>query len=261
MSYSWWSTGGRLSVNVDRPETVDLQKTVSQWRSAIPVISFASSKGGAGKSTSAVILATELAERGAGVTIIDADPNRPVVKWARRPGKPETLTVIGDVTEKTIIDSIEQESRRAAFVVVDLEGTASRMIPYAMSRSDLVIVPTRGSILDAVEAVSAIREVKEQEKAFRTVIPSAVLFTCTSAAIRPRTLSSIEAEFIENGIPVFKTRIHDREAFRALFSFGGTLSKLNPDQVRNIQAAVDNARSFAGEVIALLKANEGRAAA
>lgn len=227
----------------------------------MPVMCFASPKGGCGKSTAALILATTLAERGAAVTIIDADPNRPVAKWARRPGKPETLKVISDVTEKTIIDVIEQEARKAAFVIVDLEGTASRMIPYAMSRSDLVIVPTRGSVLEAVEAVAAIREVKEQEKAFRVRIPSAILFTCTSAAIRPRTLLSIEAEFRQNSIPVFKVRIHDREAFRALFSYGGTLSSLGPDQVRNISGAIENARAFAAEVIAMLKVNEGRAAA
>jgi chromosome partitioning protein len=227
----------------------------------MPVMCFASPKGGCGKSTAALILATTLAERGAAVTIIDADPNRPVAKWARRPGKPETLKVISDVTEKTIIDVIEQEARKAAFVLVDLEGTASRMIPYAMSRSDLVIVPTRGSALDAVEAVAAIREVKEQEKAFRVRIPSAILFTCTSAAIRPRTLLSIEAEFRQNSIPVFKVRIHDREAFRALFSYGGTLSSLGSDQVRNISGAIENARAFAAEVITMLKVNEGRAAA
>ncbi len=42
----------------------------------MPVISFANPKGGAGKTTSALLLATELAARGAAVTIIDADPER-----------------------------------------------------------------------------------------------------------------------------------------------------------------------------------------
>jgi chromosome partitioning protein len=227
----------------------------------MPTVSFASSKGGCGKSTSAILLATELAERGAGVTIIDADPNRPVAKWARRPGKPDSLKVISDVTERTIIDTIESEVRKSAFVIVDLEGTASRMIPYAMSRSDLVIVPSRGSVLDAMEAVAAIREVKEQEKAFRTRIPSAVLFTCTSPAIKPRTLASIEAEFNQNSIPVFKTRIVDREAFRALFSYGGTLTGLGSSQASNVAAAVQNARAFTAEVVKMLRDSEGRAAA
>lgn len=227
----------------------------------MPTIVFASPKGGAGKSTSAVILATELASAGAEITIIDADPNKPVARWSRLPGKPETLRVIDDVTEKTIIRTIEAEAGRAAFVIVDLEGTASRMVPYAMSRADLVLIPTRGSVLDAVEAVAAIREVKQQEEAFRLRIPAAILFTNTSAAIRPRTLSSIEAEFAENGVNVLKTRLHEREAYRALFSFGGTLSTLDPANVRNISAAVDNARAFTSEVVDLLRQNlEGVAA-
>ena len=64
----------------------------------MPTIVFASPKGGAGKSTSAVILATELAGQGASVAIIDADPNRPVSRWSGRPGKPAGLTVVADAT-------------------------------------------------------------------------------------------------------------------------------------------------------------------
>jgi len=41
-------------------------------------------KAAPGKSTSAVLLATELALKGAGVTILDADPNKPVSLWAKR---------------------------------------------------------------------------------------------------------------------------------------------------------------------------------
>lgn len=47
----------------------------------MPVIAFANSKGGSGKTTSALLLACELAEKTA-VTIIDADPRHPVTKWA-----------------------------------------------------------------------------------------------------------------------------------------------------------------------------------
>ena len=88
----------------------------------MPTIVFASPKGGAGKSTSAVLLATVLAERGATVTIIDADPNKPVSSWAKRPGKPNNLTVVADVSEDTVIDAIEEAATHSAFVIVDLEG-------------------------------------------------------------------------------------------------------------------------------------------
>lgn len=220
----------------------------------MPTIVFASPKGGVGKSTSAVLLATELAARGATVTTVDADPNKPLSRWAKRPGKPDTLTVIADVTEESIIDEIEQAAQTTAFVIVDLEGTASMMVGYAMSRADLVIIPTQGSQLDAAEAVKAIRLVRAQERAFKRSIPFAVLFTRTSAAIRPRSLASIESEFTDNNVRVLETQIHERDAYRAIFAFGGTLSGLDPSQVTNIPAAVRNARAFAAEIVTLLKA-------
>lgn len=221
----------------------------------------ASPKGGAGKSTAAVLLATQLAESGATVTIIDADPNKPVSRWASRPGKPDKLTLVDNVTEQTVIRAIDDASRKTAFVIVDLEGTASMMVVYAISRADLVIIPTSASLLDAVEAVSAVQVVQRQEEAFRIKIPSAVLFTKTSAAIRTRTLLSIEAELAENNVPVFDVRLHEREAFRAIFAFGGTLSGLDPKQVRNIPSAVENAQAFAAEVIMMLKNQRAAAAA
>ncbi len=220
----------------------------------MPTIVFASPKGGAGKSTSAVILATELALKGAGVTVLDADPNKPVSQWARRAGCPENLTVVADISETSIIDEIETAAQKTPFVVVDLEGTASMMVAYAISRADIVIIPTQGSQLDAAEAAKAIKLIKQQEKAFHKKIPYAILFTRTSSAIRPRTLQHIQNEFHKHGIKAFQTQINEREAYRALFSFGGTLESLNPEHVSNLGAAIVNARAFAGEVISMLRA-------
>jgi chromosome partitioning protein len=155
----------------------------------MPTIVFASPKGGVGKSTAAVLLATEFASHGGSVTMIDADPNRPLTQWAARPGKPAKLTVLATTSEESIIDTIEEAALQTTFVIVDLEGTASMMAGYAMSRADLVIIPAQGSHLDAIEAVRAIKLVQGQEKAFQKKIPFAILFTRTSAAIRPRTLS------------------------------------------------------------------------
>jgi chromosome partitioning protein len=219
----------------------------------MPTIVFASPKGGAGKSTSAVLLATELALKGASVTVIDADPNKPVSQWAAREGRPENLAVIADISEKTIIDEMEAAARRTSFVIVDLEGTASMMVAYAISRADLVVIPTQGSQLDASEAAKAVKLVRQQEKAFGKKIPYAVLFTRTSSALRPRTLRHVQEQFLKHGVRAFQTQIHERDAYRALFSFGGTLSSLNPAEVRNIEAAVNNARAFAGELVSMLR--------
>ena len=220
----------------------------------MPTIVFASPKGGVGKSTAAVLLATELAGFGAGVTMIDADPNKPLSQWAKRPGKPEKLTVLADIAEDSIIDSIESAALQTPFVIVDLEGTASMMVGYAMSRADLVIIPVQGSHLDATEAAKAIKLVKAQERVFKRTIPYTILFTRTSPAIRTRTLQSIESEFAANDIPMLSTQLNERDAYRALFAFGGTLAGLDASQVSNIAAAIMNARLFTTEIVNKLKA-------
>jgi chromosome partitioning protein len=222
----------------------------------MPTISFASSKGGAGKSTSAVLLASELASRGASVTIIDADPNQPVSRWSRKPGCPDKLSVISSVTEETLLDAIDDAARETTFVIVDLEGTASLMVAQAVSRADLVIIPTKGSELDAIEAIKVIKFIGRQEKAFSKKIPFAVLFTQTNPAVRPRTLKSLEQDLLSQGIPLFGAALHERDAFRAIFSFGGTLSDLDTSAVSNVPAALNNARQFTAETITMLKKHQ-----
>ena len=169
----------------------------------MPTIVFANPKGGAGKSTAAVILATQLARRGADITILDADPNKPVSEWARR-GVPERLTVVADISEATIIDEIDSAAEKTTFVIVDLEGTASMMVAYAISRADLVIIPTQASQLDAKQAARAVSLIKQQEKAFRKAIPFSILFTRTSSAIRTRNLGHIQAQFEKNNVRAFR---------------------------------------------------------
>ena len=52
------------------------------------------------------------------------------------------------------------------------------------------------------------------------------------------------------------TQIHEREAYRAIFAFGGSLADLDPTQVANVPAAITNARDFAAEVVSLLKTSK-----
>ena len=126
----------------------------------MPTIVIASSKGGSGKSTTSALLASTLAEHGATVTAIDADINRPLSNWARHADIMDTLTVLSGVNESTITDTIEEAAAKTQFVIVDLEGTASLTVGYAINRADLVIIPTQGSPLDAAETAKTVRLVK-----------------------------------------------------------------------------------------------------
>jgi hypothetical protein len=63
----------------------------------------------------------------------------------------------------------------------------------------------------------------------------------------------IRGEFLNNGIRIFQTQMHEREAFRVIFSFGGTVEALNTEQVSNLDAAVKNARAFVAGVVTMLQ--------
>ena len=217
-------------------------------------IAFASSKGGVGKTTAALLLAGELVHAGSEVAIVDADPNKPLQRWADLGRVPSAIHLISEVDERNILDVVDETERRFPFVLIDLEGSANMLVSYAISRSDLVIIPLQGSQLDLNEAGKAIGLVRRQEQAFRRRIPYRVLLTRTSAAIRPATLRHIEAELAQNDIPVLRAALMERDAFRAPFSFGGTLRSLPDGSVRRPDAAYDNAEAYAQEVIDALKA-------
>ncbi|WP_312528928.1 ParA family protein [Paracoccus sp. (in: a-proteobacteria)] len=215
----------------------------------MPVISFANPKGGAGKTTTALLAATQLAENGATVAIIDADPERWISQWGAMPGKPDAVRIISDVTEDTIVDVIEREASSAQFVIVDLEGTASLMVANAIGMSDFVTIPLQGSSMDAKGGAKVLKLIASQAKMARRVIPHAVVLTRTSAAVRSRSLRNVARELDEAGIPVFETAIVERAAYRDLFDFGGTLSSLDGAETSNIQKAITNASEFVGELV------------
>lgn len=226
-------------------------------REFMPTISFANPKGGAGKTTSALLLAGELASRGARVTIIDADPERWISQWGKLSGKPDNMTIIADVSEDSIVDVIEEAAQEAQFVIVDLEGTASLMVANAIGMSDLVIIPTQGASMDARGAAKTIKLIRNQERLARRTILNSVLLTRTSAAVVSRALKNVREQLHQAGIDVFETSIVERAAYRDIFDYGGLLSALTNEQVSNVEKARTNASQFAGEVIAKLKqANE-----
>lgn len=146
----------------------------------MPIISFANPKGGAGKTTTALLLAIELADRDATVTVIDADPERWISQWATLPGKPDNIVIQSDVTEESIVDRIDAAARESQFVIVDLEGTASLMVANAIGMSDLVVIPLQGSSMDAKGGAKTIRLIRNQERMARRSIAHAVALTRAS---------------------------------------------------------------------------------
>jgi chromosome partitioning protein len=222
----------------------------------MPTIVFISPKGGVGKTTSSLTLGTQLAKHGAAVTMVDADPNRPLRKWGSGPHLPENMTIVSDVDEESILDVIDGAATKSPFVIVDLEGTADKIALLAVSQANLVIIPMQPSELDADQASRALRVVVQQERMSGKKVPHAVLFTRTSSAIRTRTMTHIVNSLRDAGVPMFNAELNEREAFRGMFSFSMPLEKLDPSDVANVSKAIANAEEFMHEVLERLRAQQ-----
>lgn len=213
----------------------------------MPTIVFASSKGGAGKTTAALTLAFVTTHHGTATTIIDADPNQPIVKWAGRnpdhvPGNLRVVSAIGD----DVMDAIDGAT--TPLTIVDLEGSKNQDVSVGIGRADLVLIPMTGSRLDADEAASIIRVIKRQEAAFRRTIPFRLLMTRTSPVIEDRQTRDIVGQFRASGIPMLETSLVERAAYKATFHIGLGLYELTKANVRDPQAAIANAEGMTAEV-------------
>ena len=211
----------------------------------MPVIVIASSKGGAGKSTAAVLLGTELAHAGAKVTMLDCDPNHSLSLWAGKGALPANITTVPDVSESGIVKTIKQHDADGSVVVVDLEGVASRMVSRAISQADLVLVPMRATVLDATIGARSLALIDEEKESLGRDIAHAVVFTMTRA-IRSKQQNGIEASLRAQGVDVIDPPLMERAAYSALFEFGGDLRSM-PAQ-GNMDGAIENAAAFAQAV-------------
>ena len=217
----------------------------------MPVIVTASSKGGAGKSTLTLVLAQALDAMGATVSVVDADPNRPLLRW--RGGKSNSaIHVIGDVTESNIIKVIREQSAERQFVLVDLEGTANRLVSRAITQADLVLIPLQASALDSNEASRAVGLIQEEEETLEgRVIPYRIIMTRTNPLITTKIEAGIYQALADAKIALMKTRLHERQAYKAIFVRRVTLSELD-DSVNGLNGAVENAERLAEEVVDLI---------
>ena len=225
----------------------------------MPVIVFASSKGGAGKTTACRLLAGELARQGQAknieVMLIDADPNQHAAKWALMDGCPENIKLIQKSNEESILDDIENAQESSAFVLVDLEGVASITVAHAISRADLVILMTQPSEDDEDELIKTVKLLRRQERALRRSIPHAVMITRTNAAFLTKMHKAILGDMEANNVDVFGVSLIERAAFKAIRTYGGIVHNLNEKEVSGVAKAARNVEEFAEEVKRKLKAN------
>ena len=208
------------------------------------IFAVVNTKGGVGKTTVAVHLATMLTRQGK-VLLIDGDPQQSAASWAvwRRDNpafspSPTTVCLAG----KAILSEGQQVAEGFVNVVVDAGGRDSVGLRSALLLAQCAIVPIGASNFDAA-AMTDLLTVVELAHDFNPNLKVRVLLS----RIDPRTKDASEMiEFLEEQkLDVLQSKICERVAFRRAIGEGGTVLEMKKDQT-----AIAEIESFYSEVIA-----------
>ena len=113
------------------------------------VISVIQTKGGTGKTTTAMMVSSALSSLGDRVLVLDADKQRSAVDWAEEAGNALGFEVIAVPTDRTLETAIRRfGGQDYDFILVDTPPGSNSIVETASSAADLVLVPTGVSPLD-----------------------------------------------------------------------------------------------------------------
>jgi chromosome partitioning protein len=183
------------------------------------VIAIVSQKGGVGKSTLAVHLATEAYAQGQRVLLLDLDPQGSAMEWASRRGdRPPDVSGANPA-------SITKEIERARtdgydLVLVDTAPHADHAALQAARAADLVAIPCRPSTFD-IAAISATLDLCKLANKQSVVVLNA-------APIRSRVTDEALEAIAEKGGKVTSVVIHQRVAFQHCMIDGRTAAEFEP---------------------------------
>jgi chromosome partitioning protein len=115
------------------------------------IIAIISQKGGAGKTTLAVHLATAAASAGHTAAVIDLDPQATAASWGDRRVAEAPEVISGQAARlPALVNAARQNG--ADFLVLDTAPNADQVVSLAARAADLVLIPCRAAAFD-LEAI------------------------------------------------------------------------------------------------------------
>nr|WP_283949849.1 ParA family protein [Limobrevibacterium gyesilva] len=187
-------------------------------------MTIASSKGGPGKTTVAMLLAGSLAAEGRKVVALDADPTQAFSRWAANAYEGPTFETHAESDETRLAYLIDSKAGEADIVIVDTAGFGNRSAAVAMTSADAVLVPTLSGEADVTEAEKTVRLAEGLARAARREIPTAVLLN----KVRRTQLARHAAHEIQvAGLPRLEASLSDLVAYGEL-SYSGRIPQIGP---------------------------------
>ncbi len=214
----------------------------------MPVLAMLNQKGGVGKTTLSVHLASALASDSR-VLLIDADPQHSALDWAAQSDDTGTFTIIG-LPKPILHREIANLSKGYDWVIIDGPPRVNELARSAIAASDLVLIPVQPSPFDVWAAKDIVDIVRECEIT-RPQIQSRFLIN----RLFPNTTLAGEVvdALSEHNVLTLATVIRNRTEYAKSARLGLTALETEPAG----QAAKD-VRALATEIKVLMEIGHGK---
>lgn len=190
-------------------------------------ISLASAKGGCGKTTLAILLGAELALEGYRVSLLDCDVNQHATAFGRK-ARVDRFAVVPAVDEANILPELRTAAREADVVLIDLPGGSSTLALKALQRSSYVLVPCQTSLPDVRDGIKTVAQIEDAQDLARSEIARALVWTRLLPGFESRSARHVRESVEEKQLPVFRTTLLERAAFRELHLTGQVPRQADP---------------------------------
>jgi chromosome partitioning protein len=207
------------------------------------IITVATMKGGSGKSTLASCLAVHWHLTGRRPTLIDADPQRSIMRLAARERGLGGVSVVEDATE----DASKTARRLAAggLVIIDTPGFRSRTTLDCLATADFLLVPVKPSPFDVDRMLDTLSILTDRADGRRPLFRCLLTQTTRDSVIARH----IRGELAEAGLPVLRSEMTNRVAYPEATLWGATPSLISwkGPAAREIAAIAEEVDMILGE--------------
>ena len=196
------------------------------------VITLASRKGGAGKSTLTAQLAAQAQVAGRRVLVIDADPQGSLKLWhARRAGEGLKLVTPERGLERAVAFAMIEGFDT---VFIDTAPTMWVVVQEAIRAATLTLIPARPGFFDLAAVRETVKVARQHDCPYAVVINAAPV----RRDDKDTALVTQSRSYFDNlGVPVWAGQISQRAGFQSTLAAGASAAEIGPNTAAGVEIA------------------------